>query len=62
MRLFLYYQDSRDNKPLYDLYGRAYFFNRQIEFVLERGKNIKNIKVFNKKQQPKDKYQKMTQF
>jgi hypothetical protein len=69
MRLFLYYQDSRDNKPLtgsntptiYDLYGRD-FFNRQIDFALESGKNINNIKIFNKKQQSKNKYQKMTEF
>jgi hypothetical protein len=65
---FLYYQDSRDNKPLtgsnaptiYVLYARAYFFHRQIDFALKRGKNIKNIKIFSTKQRSKDKFQKMT--
>ena len=44
------------------IYTEELFFNRQIDFALERGKNINNIKIFNKKQQSKDKYQKMTEF
>jgi hypothetical protein len=51
-----------DIRIICDLYERSNFFDGQIEFGLEGGKNINRVEIFNKKQQSKDKFEKMTKF